>query len=599
MTSGKRDEGSLEATRYLVLRWKELFDRYTPDTYRPRLMDTPGLLAELRWVGELDDSSGHWGRHRRMIVEELQDRLPSDELVRECCPRQHVVLSNCPPDASPTTLVSIAKLGLEALDSYEELAFKALERLVDSEDGALPKKEKAEHLLSIIATRAVQRGFGRHYCEDILGDDALTWTPGEVVDALRKGLRVHDREWMCVYALSDGKDGALIRSLLEKTDFTLMQKSEKPSGGNNWTSFERETKGARHALRRVAAQDARDAVHRGLAELSHIVNVANYYLSAAPIQLERVLFAMHEREQYLEVMDATSISGLQPHKEPVKRATQVVGALARENASPELAQSLEQRATAYQAADARVRLVNLWSAMETLVSVWPEASVHQRVTSTIPAILTAARPAKVLKYVAIMLHQQECYVELIRCQHAFDYSTPHLIEPLDVLRLLTHVSNPEAKPSRYHNDDLKNIVFPALSEHPVLRNRLFLLWKEFRSPGEVRKRLQQSHRAVEWQLERIYRARNLIVHKGHSPDALPYLLKNLEYYYSTVLGRVLADLQDHATWTLMDALQSRVADYKFLNEALSKDSDIVTPTHLHIYGPDPAHEVLRRPIWRL
>ena len=149
-----------EATGFLTLRWRELFAKHVPDTYRPRLMDTPGLLDELQWVSELTIHDSRWARHLRLIIKELKQVVVADQLVKEHSPRLFHVIQELSSDAKPKECESIARLGLEELHAYEDWAFTELNGLLSqANSGKLAEKERAETLIGHIATRAVQRGF--------------------------------------------------------------------------------------------------------------------------------------------------------------------------------------------------------------------------------------------------------------------------------------------------------------------------------------------------------------------------------------------------------------------------------------------------------
>ena len=69
--------------------------------------------------------------------------------------------------------------------------------------------------------------------------------------------------------------------------------------------------------------------------------------------------------------------------------------------------------------------------------------------------------------------------------------------------------------------------------------------------------MEHTRQNVEWQLKRIYRVRNTIVHKGRSMLLLPQLLQHLHSYLVKTIRSVLAELDRQPTWSLRDALEHR------------------------------------------
>jgi hypothetical protein len=78
-------------------------------------------------------------------------------------------------------------------------------------------------------------------------------------------------------------------------------------------------------------------------------------------------------------------------------------------------------------------------------------------------------------------------------------------------------------------------IFAAINESPLLMQRLFELGKLMEDPSRIRAKQLAHENRVAWQLNRIYRERNLIVHSGRSSDCLPILVENLFLYYRLVL----------------------------------------------------------------
>lgn len=64
-------------------------------------------------------------------------------------------------------------------------------------------------------------------------------------------------------------------------------------------------------------------------------------------------------------------------------------------------------------------------------------------------------------------------------------------------------------------------------------------------PNKLRENLENHKKKVEWQIQRIYRARNVIVHSGRKVEHLELLCANLEHYLKTCLSNI-SDLLGHS-----------------------------------------------------
>jgi len=111
------------------------------------------------------------------------------------------------------------------------------------------------------------------------------------------------------------------------------------------------------------------------------------------------------------------------------------------------------------------------------------------------------------------------------------------------------------------NNELLRQKFYALFEwHPLLRNRIYSLSKKFSSADAVRDTIFANRQRVSWQLQRIYRARNLIVHSGSTLPYVTTLVENIHSYVDRVLDVINERIfrSSHAITIDQIALQVRL-----------------------------------------
>lgn len=188
-----------------------------------------------------------------------------------------------------------------------------------------------------------------------------------------------------------------------------------------------------------------------------------------------------------------------------------------------------------------VRLVNLWVATETLARRSSSPTIIQRVTSTIAPLIAVRNIRRVTRGLARRLTWSLRYKQL----EEVGLLAPgeRRIAHLDLLRLL--VDEARAK-----------TLLSLLGHDPLLRLRLSRFadraLKDGRSAADY---LEANHRNVVWQLGRIFRARNAIVHRGEHPRATRQLLQHLETYAWTAIRQVSLELaRAEGRWSLSDAL---------------------------------------------
>jgi hypothetical protein len=84
--------------------------------------------------------------------------------------------------------------------------------------------------------------------------------------------------------------------------------------------------------------------------------------------------------------------------------------------------------------------------------------------------------------------------------------------------------------------DIRDELMKMCSENPLALHRLWKLNKDFGTPGALLSSIENHQKRVAWQLHRIYRARNNLVHAGRVPTYLDSLILNaFEYYTNSVV----------------------------------------------------------------
>jgi hypothetical protein len=86
-----------------------------------------------------------------------------------------------------------------------------------------------------------------------------------------------------------------------------------------------------------------------------------------------------------------------------------------------------------------------------------------------------------------------------------------------------------------NKEKLKNVL-ALLPANPLLRYRLYYLSKVYSDSSSISENLKRHKRRVSWQLERIYRARNMIVHAGLMPTKIGNLIENAHTYLDITLN---------------------------------------------------------------
>ena len=138
-------------------------------------------------------------------------------------------------------------------------------------------------------------------------------------------------------------------------------------------------------------------------------------------------------------------------------------------------------------------------------------------------------------------------------------SDEYILHPFDLLSiLLDEDSGPNI-----------NQFTQIVADDPLIKFRVSRLRSVyFKNPTNLSTGLERHRQNIEWQLRRIYRARNQILHQGICPSGTRQLIQHLHSYYSLALRNILHDLNKHDSWNISDALEHRHYAYVQLQEVL-------------------------------
>ena len=419
------------------------------------------------------------------------------------------------------------------------------------------EKELFLHRLSTLATHVLNRGLEDETVA-LLTTHACGQCPDAFVDHITACLSDDSHNFHCVIAL-DGPRGDL-GAIVNDTQFRQVGKGtgiRQDTVSREWhTSFE----GRFFISITRSALSRRLAAKVSLQEIATLLNVQNLYHNSAAFRVAtRVLVYDDDyTPSVLEVNPAEQFA-LFPRSQHRAFTRQTYSKVGRRLIG-RISNALECHALALSADDPKTAMINLWTALETMTGAMGVKPIGTRVAERISPIIAYRRVDKIATYLALSIY------ELIRQdgnapidRNLMPNSGVQYIAPDDVLHALTgRESNPVIE-----------YLFSRCSDSPLLLYRLFRAWRELHDSNNLARSMAASRRRIEWQINRIYRARNLLVHRGEESRYLWRLLRNAQYYVSSAISRVLHDLRDQDQWTVDTSLENQLQRYNYLYEQLS------------------------------
>jgi hypothetical protein len=216
------------------------------------------------------------------------------------------------------------------------------------------------------------------------------------------------------------------------------------------------------------------------------------------------------------------------------------------------------------------RLANLWVALECLVRL-PKTSVIENVCRYIPATVATHHVQGVVRNVAIDLREgwrsETTEAGTLRTS-AGQTGFPKDLPLPTLLRWLTQDdSKPEIR-----------AIYQLATANPLMVFRLDRVQKHYIKDRAVLAGMLKRHgQHIDWQLRRVYRARNRIVHWGASPAQVRHLCQHLHAYLVLTLMNLMQDLALHDGWGIAEALEFRRTVFTRISDAEAMLGKALTP----------------------
>jgi hypothetical protein len=175
------------------------------------------------------------------------------------------------------------------------------------------------------------------------------------------------------------------------------------------------------------------------------------------------------------------------------------------------------------------QLLNLWTAIETLIPKNIDSG-QDRIIQIIQTLV----PFQTVYYVKSLLHQLASDIKY------YDKNNSNELSKTIVSKEQESIWNKYyALITTQENEAIRDQFYSKLDKFPLLRWRLFELNRNFLSGKTVKKLIENHIQNVEWQIRRIYRVRNLIVHSGSAPSYTNILTENVHNYFDNFLNYIL------------------------------------------------------------
>lgn len=187
------------------------------------------------------------------------------------------------------------------------------------------------------------------------------------------------------------------------------------------------------------------------------------------------------------------------------------------------------------------KYMNLWVALESLARTRMYPDIISNVKQTVPAAMS-------LRYIYRIVRN---YVEdCIRCKVEFDFPGHYIDMKQDSKQKMVKETI-----EVFRTPALYNILLQKSEVNSLLKYRTETVYKILNDMGALKDKVKNHHDRVEWQIQRLYRIRNEIVHSAlQNETSLIMYIEHLYDYLSTYITEIVTCISERREGTLEEAL---------------------------------------------
>lgn len=530
----------LEGLVFFAQLLEELLFDYSLDTYKPSAMNTSTLCREARQLIRDIESEVLDAANLKHVLKELVSNLNQDEVAQALIPPALKDLgSRLDNEALPLRekRVLLEILGSHiALDKYKSENERLLAQAVVDGNG----KKRIRALARSYVTTLLSMGYSSEYlyptsrqfffmgktkitsCEAILR--FFDYFPGNN-EQYKAIFRVSDifseiAESCSAFGMTiSGNAPDELSAIVEERGFLLDQ-------GETYLTIDSLHAMDVHAARTEA--EKRVEMASTLMSMFHHKEVAKWRSPAILINLrtKKARLVKEPTNPMLKCADLRTSRAAEELNSFLDKFT-----LEERKSFDRFFRSAELHGLALRNDEAESQLLNLWVALETLTP--SKAGGGQ---AKINVIKSALRPFLSISYIP----------RLVDCLRRDMF----LWNPKESSRALRRVEGGSETEKVFlllispNHEEARQRLLERFGDFYLLRNRFYYLMTALATPKKAAAVLDAHWQRVEWQLRRIYRARNTIVHAGVTPSYIDVLIKNLHDYIDITTNTIIGLASD-------------------------------------------------------
>jgi len=511
-----------------------LFD-FTLDTYKPSAMNTSLLVTEALVTIKAIDSGSVKKPNLPHILTELCENLKKDEVAKSLLSvdLSGILKTLQNPKSTDQSIATTIEL---LLNQIPLTAYKTRnERLLISEVTGSGEFSKLRSLARSYVTTLLNFGYSHKYIHDVSRQFFF-------YSSDRIGSNEAINDYISIFSSKKDKYQILYRVPMHLNSF---EKSAKRLGiifpkditefadGIKSHSFNLGSKDVYLLFGEIEGKDpyvAKSKSDYGLELFQTLVGL--YHHKESPAKIVECLVFDRSKDTCRKV--SRSINPMHKCADSKigvasKKLSEFMSSFSMKNESfRKFNRSAELHALALSSESRENQMINLWIALESLIPNKPE----EEKSSQIQHIISSMLPFLNLSYINKIVLR--FYKDLWNWDSKLARGLLKKIDAEGYLMKIMHFFCL----SKYQN--LRTELEKSTKDFHLFKDRFEYIQYVLSSPANLAIALDGHTRRIEWQIRRIYRARNLIVHDGKTPSYTDVLIENTHDYLDSIMNKLMS-----------------------------------------------------------
>ena len=296
----------------------------------------------------------------------------------------------------------------------------------------------------------------------------------------------------------------------------------------------------------VSSFDVYTAAHKAIRKISDLLNLGSFYNLVSAWNLSSVSFiVINDINKYHKAFNAEKLYKTYDYLDSSGKVFEYTKNIFMDDNKIALREKLTgafgyaniSRASLFQ----EEKYMNLWVALESLARTRMYPDIISNVKQTVPAAMS-------LRYIYRIVRN---YVEdCIRCEVGFDFPN-HYID----MNQETKQKMVKETIEVFRTPGLYNILLQKSEVNSLLKYRTETVYKILNDMVILKDKVKNHHDRIEWQIQRLYRIRNEIVHSAlQNETSLIMYIEHLYDYLSTYITEIVTCISERQESTLEETL---------------------------------------------